>query len=121
MGLSTQEEFILFSLGRCHAEANRRFGARPLSLNLSKAAFIDLAKHIGMVEKGERAMYRNLETLEQKKLISYRNKALILTDRGFAKYAMLLDELEPYVAVSRLLESLDVVKFAKKGKTVLSN
>jgi len=113
MGLSRAEEFVLFSLGRCYEEANRRFEGKPMSVALSKMAFIDLARAAGMVQKGERAMYKNLEGLEQKKLISYASKSLRLTEKGEKKFRKVQRAVGPYVDVSLLLKSGDILKFSR--------
>lgn len=66
-----------------------------------------------MVKKGERAMYKNLEDLENKKLVSYENKTLKLTGKGDKKYQELLTKIEPYLSVTLLLKSEDVLKYTK--------
>ncbi|MEM3153959.1 MAG: hypothetical protein QW165_00115 [Candidatus Woesearchaeota archaeon] len=113
MGLSKPQAFVLFALGRCYEECERRFADKPLSVHMSKKAFIELARAAGMVRKGERAMYKNLEDLESKKLISYENKSLRLTERGERRFQELLAKVEPYLAVSLLLRSEDVLKYTR--------
>lgn len=113
MGLSRQQAFVLFALGRCYEECDRRFSGKSLVVNMSKKAFIELSRAAGMVSKGERAMYKNLEDLEQKKLISYDSKTLKLTERGGKHFQDVLTKIEPYLAVSMLLRSENVLKFAK--------
>ncbi len=112
-GLSKPQAFVLFALGRCYEECDRRFADKPLVVNMSKKAFIDLSTKAGMVSKGERAMYKNLEDLEEKKLISYDNKSLKLTERGGKRFQELLTKIEPYLAVSLLLRSGDVLKYTR--------
>ena len=112
-GLSRPQAFVLFSLGRCYEECDRRFADKPLVVNMSKKAFIELARAASMVSKGERAMYKNLESLEEKKLLSYENKTLRLTSRGEKYFQELLSRIEPYLAVSLLLRSEDVLKYTK--------
>jgi len=113
MGLSKQQAFVLFALGRCYEECDRRFADKPLVVNMSKKAFIGLARAANMVSKGERAMYKNLEDLEGKKLVSYDGKSLKLTERGNNHFQDLLGKVEPYIAVSMLLRSENVLKYAK--------
>lgn len=113
MGLSKPQAFVLFALGRCYEECDRRFEGKPLSVNMSKKAFIELARAANMVQKGERAMYKNLEDLESKKLVSYDERSLKLTDRGEKHFQDLLSKVEPFVAVSLLLRSEDVLKYTK--------
>ncbi len=113
MPLSKQQAFVLFSLGRCYEECDRRFADKPISVKMSKKAFIGLARSVGMVKKGERAMYKNLEDLEKRKLVSYENSSLRLTDKGERHFQSILSRTEPYLAVSLLLRSEDVLKFTK--------
>ena len=113
MGVSKQQTFVLFALGRCYEECDRRFADKPIVVQMSKKAFIELACTAGMVKKGERAMYKNLEDLEKKRLISYHNKSLRLTERGEKRFHELLSKIEPYLAVSLLLHSEDVLKYTK--------
>jgi len=113
MGLSKPQAFVLFALGRCYEECDRRFADKPLVVNMNKKAFIELARAANMVSKGERAMYKNLEDLEQKRLISYDNKSLRLTDRGESRFQEILSKVEPYLAVSLLLRSENVLKYTK--------
>lgn len=112
MAMSSQQAFVLFALGRCYEECDRRFAGKFLEIDLNKKVFIGLAQKAGMVVKGERAMYQNLEDLEQSKLISYDNRCLHLTPRGEKKYQELLSKIEPYLAVSLLLRSDDILKYA---------
>src|SRR3990172_13376668 len=111
--LSKPQAFVLFALGRCYEECDRRFADKPLVVNMSKKAFIELARKAGMVSKGERAMYKNLEDLEEKKLVSYDNKSLKLTERGDKRFQELLSKIEPYLSVSLLLRSENVLKYTK--------
>jgi hypothetical protein len=119
-GLSKPQKFILFSLGECRSYCDKRFANKPLQIVMSKAAFIELARAAGFVEKKERALYKNLEALEIKKLISYKDKELVLTKRGWKHYEKLAKQLQPYISVSKLLDSQNVLKYSKKVKAILS-
>ncbi len=113
MGVSKQQAFVLFALGRCYEECDRRFADKPLVVNMSKKNFIELSRAAGMVRKGERAMYKNLEDLEAKKLVSYNSKSLKLSERGEKYFQELLSKVEPYLAVSLLLRSENILKYTK--------
>ena len=54
----------------------------PLEVSISKSLFIGVVKKAHLAEKKERALYKNMETLEEKKLIKYDNKQLSLTKKG---------------------------------------
>ena len=65
--------FILFTLGKWFEEANRKIAGKPLEVSISKATFIGLVKKAEFARKQSRALYKNLEILEKKKLIVYKN------------------------------------------------
>src|SRR3989338_4801352 len=113
MRLTSEQNFILFSLGKCYEEFNRRFKEAPVQIEMSKSHFIELARAAGMVQKKARALYKNLEDLEAKKLLSYANTSLKLTYKGEKHYQRLLAKVEPYVAVSLLLKLENVLKYTK--------
>jgi len=113
MRVSKPQAFVLFALGRCYEECERRFADKPLKINMTKKAFIQLARVAGMVKKGERAMYKNLENLEKKKLIEYKNRSLKLTLRGEKHFHDILNKIEPYLSVSLFLHSENVLKYIK--------
>ena len=74
--------FMLYSLGAWFEEANKKIKNKSLKVSISKTTFIDLVKTAKFAKKQERALYKNLEILEKKKLLSYNNKELKLTERG---------------------------------------
>jgi len=113
MRLTSEQNFILFSLGKCYEEFNRRFKEAPVQIEMSKSHFIELARAAGMVQKKERALYKNLEDLEAKKLLSYDNKSLKLTARGDKNYRALLSKINPYVEVACLLKTKNLLKYTK--------
>src|ERR1041385_5250000 len=113
--LKSHERFIFFALGRCQFEAKKRFEGKPLSVSMSKAAFIELARAAGMVAKSPRAVYRNLEELEKRKYVDYQTRSLILTERGQKAYEKILTELLPYFTVAQIASN-DVLKFTSKVK-----
>ena len=118
--LSKPQKFMLYSLGLCESQLNARFAGKPFEITMSKAAFIELARAAGMVSTKERALYKNLEGLEHRKLIAYDHKDLALTVRGKKVYDKLSMEFSPYITVSKLLDSQNVLKYSKKTKTVLA-
>ncbi len=91
--------FILFSLGAWFEEANRRIKDKPLRITISKRIFIDLVQNAGMAKKQERALYKNLEVLEKRRLISYKNKELALTKRGQKLYDNIKKDMGFYTNV----------------------
>ena len=121
MNITREQKFILFALGTCNAECSKRFADKPITVTISKGAFIELAMKSNIVGKKERALYKNLELLEKKKLVDYSNKSLHLTNRGQTLYGKVQKELQPYFAVSQILNSQDILNFTKKARAVLKN
>jgi hypothetical protein len=112
------QAFILFALGTCYAECSRRFADKPIAVSMNKVAFIELARKANIAKKKERALYKNLEALEQLKLVSYDSKNLALTDKGWKLYERIRNDLEPYISVKGVLND-DLLKFTSKAQTIL--
>ena len=118
MKITNKQKFILYTLGKWYAEANKKLKGKPLHVMISKSVFIDVAKKAKMVKKKERALYKNLELLEKKKLISYTNKNLALTDKGKKLFVKLNEELNPYLKVTDTLKKKDPLSYSRKAQTV---
>jgi DNA-binding PadR family transcriptional regulator len=110
--------FILFSLGAWFEEANKRIGDKPLQVSISKKTFIELVMNAGIAKKQERALYKNLEQLEKKKLISYINKGLSLTKKGEKHYGKIKQDMAPYINVLDKLVSQSPTSYTRKVQTV---
>ncbi|MBW2989559.1 hypothetical protein KY358_04555 [Candidatus Woesearchaeota archaeon] len=118
MGTSRVQDFILFTLGRWFEEANKRIKDKPLKVSISKTSFIGLVKTAKFAKKQERALYKNLEILEKKKLITYKNKELELTERGKKLYKDINKRLSPFFNVFKKLKEKNPVRYTKKVQTV---
>ncbi len=121
MEVGKPHKFILFTLGEYYSEVNKRLKTKSLQLIISKVVFIDLLKKAGIVKKKERAVYKNLEWLEKKKYIKYDNRVLSLTNKGNKELEKIRKEIQPYINVSKILKSKDLLKIAKKSQTVLKS
>ena len=93
--LSLPLKLTLYSLGQCYRQLNRRFDNAPLEVAISKVVFIETL--LRAMEKKERALYRNLELLQKKKLISYTNKELRFTERGYKHFLNIQKKIEPFI------------------------
>ncbi len=118
MGLTPQTKEMLFILGQFFRETGRRFSSAPLTLSVLKAEFIDIVKASGAVSKQERAIYRNLGSLQKSKHISYKDKSLKLTKKGRSEYIKLAAELERYNYLVEKVRFNDV-GFKRKKQTKL--
>jgi DNA-binding PadR family transcriptional regulator len=86
---------------------------------MNKVAFIELARKANITSKKERALYKNLETLERLKLVAYDNKTLALTEKGQKVFERVRDDLEPYINVKGVLAGSDILRFTTKAQTTL--
>ncbi len=121
MVLTNNQKFILYILGMWHKEANKNFQGEPFKVSISKVLFIDLIKKAKIVEKEERALYKNLEVLEKKYLVMYKNKNLALTERGRKHFLKVNEELVPYMKVVQLLRDKKMAGYSnKKVQTIFS-
>ncbi len=121
MPLTHTQKLTLFSLGQCLTQLNRRFADAPLNVAISKIIFIEIAMHSGLVEKKERALYKNLETLEEKKLIEYTQspaRNLRFTKKGLHLYLAMEKELAHYRAIAGFWSKTPQTQ--RKLQTILS-
>ncbi len=116
---SKTQDFILFTLGKWYEEANKKIKGKPLEICISKKTFIELAMKSGVAKKQERALYKNLELLEKKKIIIYSNKELLLTPKGKRLYEKINKNLLPYLNLYEKLKSNSPTSYTKKVQTIL--
>ena len=112
------QRFILYSLGKWFEEANKKIKSKNLKVSISKSVFIELILKAGFAKKQKRALYKNLETLEKRKFLTYNNKELELTKKGEKLYKEISIELNPYINVSSKLKSKSPTSYTKKVQTV---
>ena len=118
MQIGKKHRFILFTLGILYDELNKKLKRRYLQISINKVQFIQLVKVVNITEKKARALYKNLETLEKKKLIVYKNRNLALTDKGKKLYLKIYKDNEPYINLFGIISKDNILKFAKKSQTV---
>ena len=107
----------MFVLGKLYEESNRKLKEKILQVSISKSAFIEIVKKGGLTEKGERALYKNLEDLEKLNYINYENKILGLNRKGLKEYNKINRELKPYLNIIKIIESENLVRLTKKAMT----
>jgi len=59
--------------------------------------FIETLLNAGLVGKKERAIYKNLELLERRGYITYQNKELRFTERGYKQFLRVQSRIAPYI------------------------
>jgi len=117
MKLNKIEKVMLYALGRYYDISLRALPDKSLAIHLPKNVFIDFVRKVKLFEKGERAIYKNFEYLEKRKLISYENKNLTLTEKGAKEYRELREGLKPYFEINNIIIK-DRVRDSKKLQTV---
>ncbi|MBW2995532.1 hypothetical protein KY312_04205 [Candidatus Woesearchaeota archaeon] len=116
--MTKKQDLILFILGNWYLEANKKIQNTNLEIAISKTVFIDLVKKANLADKKDRALYKNLETLEKKKLINYENKNLCLTKRGMKLFNKLNKQISPYLSILSIIKSKNPLSYTRKAQTV---
>jgi hypothetical protein len=106
--LTKAHQLVLYSLGECYRQLNKRFEAAPLEVSVSKVLFIQMLIDAGLIGKKERALYKNLELLENLKFVSYSNKQLRFTQRGYTLFSKISKDLSPYLLHNDFWSSQDL-------------
>lgn len=120
MKLTIKTKLILFALGAYYNIMNSKLKDRNLVVSLSKVDFIRLVMNSGVVEKQPRSLYKNLETLENNRYITYDNKSLIFTEKGRKKFNQIEHELMPYFKIINTIKAEDVARYAKRPQTAFN-
>ncbi|HII71807.1 TPA: hypothetical protein HA265_03570 [Candidatus Woesearchaeota archaeon] len=118
MVLTPKTREMLFILGQFLRETDRRFSSAPLKVSVLKAEFIDVVKGMGAVSKQERAIYRNLESLEKSGYISYADEGLTLTKKGHHEYMKMSGDLERFNLLLGMVKA-SRIGFKRKTQTKL--
>ncbi len=97
MKLTQTQRLILFSLGEFYSSINQPLESKPLRLETSKIAFIELLLESGIITGQERALYKNLELLEEKMLIGYENRMIKFTEEGLVILQKINKEVKQFI------------------------
>lgn len=89
--ISRPNQLILFSLGTYFEKLNKP--TSPVRVSFSKAAFVRMHKSLG---KSERAVYKNLETLEKRRFITYTDHEISITRKGLRLYKKICKDVMPF-------------------------
>jgi Mn-dependent DtxR family transcriptional regulator len=118
MLLSKTERLILYSLGQFYKSINQPLTNKHLKLRTSKIAFIEVLLSSKIITKQARTLYKNLENLEKKKLISYDKRMIKLTPQGLNILEKINVEIKQFVDVKDHLK--DAKKPRRKLQTVIN-
>lgn len=116
--ITKTQRLILYSLGQFYKSLNQPLSEKHLKLRTSKIAFIELLLSSRIMGKQERALYKNLETLEDKKLIEYHNRKIKLTEKGVKIIDKINKEVKQFNNVKEYFK--EVKKPKRKLQTTIS-
>ncbi len=117
MKLTLVEQLMLFSLGEYYEVLNQPLIENNLRLQTSKITFIELLLKTNVLPKHERAVYKNLEILEKKKLIAYENKMVRFTDLGLKQLQNIRKEISLFNHIAKQFHGIEKPK--RKLQTTL--
>lgn len=119
MVLSKTPKLILYSLGQFYHALNQPLVEKPLKLSTSKIAFIELLLRSGIITKQERALYKNLETLENQKLITYENRMIKFTESGLKELQKIEKEIHQFISLEEYFQKTEKPK--RKLQTIITS
>src|SRR3989338_8746880 len=117
MKLTRTERLILYSLGQFYNSINQPLEKKPLKLETSKITFIELLLRSKIITKQGRALYKNLEDLENKNLICYENRMIRFTSQGLEILTRINREIVQFVEIKEYFK--DAKKTGRKMQTKL--
>ncbi len=104
MKLTKPQRLILYALGHFYTALNQPLVEKPVQVRTSKIAFIEHLLAAKIISKQERALYKNLETLENEKLISYENRMIMFTESGLKELEKINQEIGQFISLEHYFE-----------------
>jgi len=117
MPLTHPEKLILHSLGQFYRSLNQPLIEKPVRVRTSKIVFIELIVKSKVVNKQERALYKNLENLEKRKLIVYDSQMIAFTPKGLKELEKVEKEIKPFTDIENYFQK--GVHSQRKFQTVI--
>jgi hypothetical protein len=118
MKLTKNQSLIIYSLRQFYESINQPLEQKPVTLRTSKIAFIELLLESQTMSKQKRAVYKNLETLEKKKLIAYDYRMIRFTEKGLKESEKINKEISQYTDIQKHFQGK---KPKRKLQTVIDN
>ncbi len=118
MTLTKSQRLILYALGQFYTSLNQPLVEKPVQVRTSKIAFIEHLLQSKIISQRERALYKNLETLELNKLITYANKMIIFTEVGVKEVEKINKEIQRFISLEGYFEQ---EKPKRKLQTVIKS
>lgn len=116
MPLTPPEKLILHSLGQFYISVNQPLIEKPVRVRTSKIAFIELMLKSEAISKQKRALYKNIESLEKKRLFKYENRMMAFTPKGLKELEKVQREIKPFTDIENYFQK--GVKSPRKLQTV---
>ena len=104
MKLTKTQRLILFALGKFYTSLNQPLVEKLVQVRTSKIAFIQHLLNARLISKQERALYKNLETLETKKLILYENKMVLFTESGLRELEVINKDIRQFIDLEKYFQ-----------------
>ncbi len=104
MILTKPQRLILYALGHFYTSLNQPLVEKPVHVQTSKIAFIEHLLAAKKISKQERALYKNLEMLQDKRLISYENRMIMFTESGLKELEKINTEIDHFTALEKYFE-----------------
>lgn len=104
MKITRTQRLILLALGKFYISLNQPLVEKPVQVRTSKIAFIEHLLAAKIVSKQERALYKNLETLEHKKLILYENRMIMFTESGLKELEKISKEIQQFINLEKYFQ-----------------
>lgn len=98
------QRLILFALGNFYVSLNQPLVEKPVQVCTSKIAFIEHLLKSNIVPQRERALYKNLETLENKRLILYENRMIVFTELGLKELKKISKEIQQFIDLEKYFQ-----------------
>ncbi len=119
MKLPPPQRLILYALGRFYESLNQPLIEKPVKVHTSKITFIELLKRSPQITKQPRTIYKNLETLQKNKLITYDHHLITLTKTGLSELKKIKQELDQIQSINEFFQHTQKTK--RKLQTVIEN
>ncbi|HIH10896.1 TPA: hypothetical protein HA241_01785 [Candidatus Woesearchaeota archaeon] len=117
MVLNSSQKLIVYALSEFYNSLNQPLTEKPVHVRTSKITFIELLETAMIISAHKRALYKNIEFLEQQKYITYRNHMIAFTAKGLKELAKINKEIECYHALKQYFQTIEKPK--RKLQTVM--
>ncbi len=85
---------------------------------VSKITFIESILNSKIISKKERALYKDIESLEEKKLIEYDQKKIRFSEQGLKELQRIEKEVKCFIELNNYFKSVNKTK--RKLQTIIN-